>query len=180
MDGYHDWVASVMHHPAFDWALIHDVIDGTEADNDALLARWPFGDAGVPVYHLHESLERLKRLASTWPRVALGSSGEWPTPGTASWWRRMGEVMGALDIGDGRPRCKLHGLRMLNPDIFTRLPLASADSTNAVRNANLIGRFGSYAPPTLGQRMNVIADRIEAFQSAACWVGPPEEPTLFK
>jgi hypothetical protein len=61
---------------------VPDVIDGTEDDNDALLASWPADIRGVPVYHLHESLDRLDFLCTRWPTVALGSSGQWPTPGT--------------------------------------------------------------------------------------------------
>lgn len=77
----------------------------------------------------------------------------------------------------GRPRAKLWGLRMLDPAIFTRLPLAFADSTNAVRNANL-PRFGIYAAPNLSTRMSIIAERIEAHQSAAVWVSRAEQKVL--
>lgn len=181
--GYHDWVASVMYHPAFAWAVIPDVIgiSGTEADNDRLIAEWPWGDRGVPVWHLHESLGRLRALCGAWPLVALGSSGKWSTPGTSEWWMRMAEAMEVVcGLNAGRPITKLHGLRMLNPEIFRRLPLASADSTNAVRNGNLFTRFGSYPPPTLGQRQAVIADRIEAYQSAACWVPLAKDGLLFQ
>jgi hypothetical protein len=73
---------------------------------------------------------------------------------------------------------RLHGLRMLDPAIFHRLPLASADSTNAVRNANQVKRFGMYCPPTLSQRMATIADRIEAHQSAAVWLSREEQGVL--
>lgn len=177
--GYGQWVGTLRHHPAFDWAVIPDVIDGDEDDNNRLIAEWPYGRDGIPVWHLHESLDRLRWLAGCWPRVALGSSGKWAGPGTAPWWRRMSEAMNAIDIGEGRPMCRLHGLRMLAVDIFTRLPLASADSTNAARNSNLVGRFGSYPPPTQAQRMAVIADRIECHQSAARWKAPPYEPCLW-
>src|SRR5690349_16923701 len=38
--GYARFVDEWRRHPAFDWALIPDVIDGSEQDNDAMLARW--------------------------------------------------------------------------------------------------------------------------------------------
>lgn len=166
--GYYAWVGEWCRHPGFDWALIPDVIDGDEAANDALMARWPaeFRDLGVPVWHLHESLERLVRMASEWRVVALGSSGDYSHPGARAWWTRMDEAMHAVCDHDGRPRCKLHGLRMLSPRIFSRLPLASADSTNAARNSNHSARFGIYKPPTAAARAAVIADRIESAQSA--------------
>lgn len=176
--GYYAWVDQWRRHPGFDFAIIPDVIDGTAADNDALLTEWPWEDFGVPVWHLHESRERLRTLCEVFPRVALGSSGKWATPGTSSWWNRMADVMEAACDSDGRPRAKLHGLRMLDPAIFHRLPLASADSTNAVRNSSGYKRFGMYCPPNASTRMEIIAQRIEAHQSAALWVPMAEQATL--
>ncbi|MDI4094834.1 hypothetical protein QK405_04325 [Pseudomonas aeruginosa] len=169
VESYLRWVDDWRRHPGFDWALIPDVIDGDEADNDRLLEQWPEHLPGVPVWHLHESIERLVRLASNWKTVAFGSSGQWRSPGTAAWWKRMAAAMDAICNDQGRPMCRLHGLRMLDPAIFTQLPFASADSTNAAVNGGSISRFGMYAPPTAGQRASVIADRIEAHTSAPIW-----------
>ena len=170
---YYAFVRDVMRHPAFDFAVIPDVIDGDEKANDALIAEWSatFARAyvGAPVWHLHESTERLSRLVRDWPRVCLGSSGEFAAVGTDKWWSRMSEAMAVACDRGGRPRCKLHGLRMLDPEVFSRLPLASADSTNAVRNSSSLKRFGWYVPPTASQRMEVIASRIEAVQSSSTW-----------
>lgn len=176
--GYIAWCDEWHRHPGFDWALIPDVIDGTEADNDTLLADWPPDVAGVPVWHMHESIDRLVRLGNEWAVVALGSSGQWATPGTAPWWERMGEAMDALCDERGRPPCRLHGLRMLAPKVFSRLPLASADSTNAAVNGGSLDRFGIYIPPTTAQRCAVIAERIEAHNSAPCWVRHPTQEDL--
>ncbi|WP_273861975.1 hypothetical protein [Pseudomonas sp. LA5] len=169
VDGYVAWVEQWHRHPGFDWALIPDVIEGSEAENDQLIADWPQHLAGVPVWHLHESLERLEALSRAWRTVAFGSSGQWATPGTDAWWKRISAAMATICDSHGRPRCRLHGLRMLDPAIFSRLPFASADSTNAAVNGGSISRFGMYAPPTAGQRASVIADRIEAHNSAAIW-----------
>jgi len=81
----------------------------------------------------------------------------------------MNEAMNAICDKKGRPPCKLHGLRMLDPQVFSRLPLSSADSTNAGVNCGSIGRFGTYPSPNAFQRATVIADRIESFNSAHCW-----------
>ncbi|EOZ5126565.1 hypothetical protein ABL975_17270 [Pseudomonas aeruginosa] len=169
VESYLRWVDDWRRHPGFDWALIPDVIDGDEADNDRLLEQWPEHLPGVPVWHLHESLERLQRLASAWRTVALGSSGQWATPGTAPWWKRISAAMNSICDARGRPTCRLHGLRMLDPKIFGRLPFASADSTNAAVNGGSVSRFGIYPPPTAGQRAAVIADRIETHNSAPVW-----------
>jgi len=169
VDGYLAWVETWAKHPGFDWALIPDVIDGTEAANDKLVATWPHHLEGVPVWHLHEGLDRLRRLCTRHRTVALGSSGQWATPGTPAWWQRITEAMTAACGNDGRPLARLHGLRMLNPQIFRHLPLTSADSTNAAVNSGSLSRFGMYLPPTSSQRAAVIADRIEAFNSSPIW-----------
>jgi hypothetical protein len=124
----------------------------------------------VPVWHMHESIERLQRLCRQNHRVALGSSGQWATPGTDDWWSRIGEAMDAICDEHGRPLCKLHGLRMLNPTVFSHLPLSSADSCNCGRNAGMDSRWiGPYSPPTRESRALVLAARIEHHASAACW-----------
>ena len=168
-EGYYRWVEDWNRHPSFEWALIPDVIDGSEDDNDRLLGLWPQHLRGVPVWHLHESEERLCRLAESYPTVALGSSGDFSHPGAHIWWERIGVVMSRLCDEHGRPPCKFHGLRMLAPKVFTKLPLASADSTNACMNAGSKGRFGMYVPVSAWQRASVIADRIEANNSAPAW-----------
>lgn len=176
---YAVWCEKWKKHPGFDWALIPDTIEGSEADNDALLRDWALGDRGVPVWHMHEDIGRLVRLCSTFRTVALGSSGQWASPGTAGWWHRMTEAMNAVCDEQGRPMARLHGLRMLDPAIFTKLPLSSADSTNAAVNCGALDRFGIYVPSTSSQRGAVIADRIESHNSAAYWVATPVQQDIF-
>lgn len=163
------WCGDWSNHPRYDFAFCPDVIGGTERDNMILLAKYGLRikDA-VPVYHMHESLEYAEKLARRFPRLAIGSSGEWPTPGTTSWWGRMSEIMGVLCDAQGRPKTRLHGLRMLSPKIFPRLPLSSADSCNAGINAGSKKRFG-YLPPKAAQRATVIAHIIEGFNGASRW-----------
>ena len=75
---------------------------------------------------------------------------------------------------------KLHGLRMLDTDVFTRFPFASADSTNVARNIGIDSRWnGSYKPPSKAARGIVLAERIEAFQSPAVWSGCEVQQSLF-
>lgn len=177
---YQEWVKAWMQHPGFDWAIIPDVIDGDEEANDALIGSWPYMNCGVPVWHFHESLERLYRLADRFQRVALGSSGQWATVGTDSWWARMNKVMEIVCV-DNRPICKLHGLRMLNPEVFRHLPLASADSTNVARNIGLDSRWrGTYAPHSKAMRAAIITQRIESHNSASEWIGGPIQEELLE
>jgi hypothetical protein len=171
---YFEWVAELHRYPPFDFAVIPDVIDGDEAANDALIAEWPWRKhspwVGAPVWHLHESLERLERLVAEFPRVCLGSSGEFATIGAPRWWTRMAEAMDVACDRDGRPLCKLHGVRMLNPQIFGRFPFASGDSTNIGRNVGIDTKWrGPYTPASKETRAQVMRERIESQQSPIFW-----------
>ena len=166
--GYYEWCAEWLAHPACDWAVIPDVIEGAEEENDALLGEWPFGHRGVPVWHLNESPERLIRLAGEWPRVALGSADEWDVSSPLKCLERLYDVLPAI-CPLGRPGVKLHGLRMLSHRIITSVPLASADSTNVARNIGIDRRWaGGYAPATKETRAVVLTERIESHQSPPC------------
>jgi hypothetical protein len=169
--GYYEFAAAAKKQPACDFAVIPDVIDGGEADNDALLAEWPLPAwFGAPVWHLHESLGRLERLASEWPRVCLGSSGAFAQVGTSRWWRRMGQVMRVVCDDAGQPSCRLHGLRMLDPAIFSKFPLASADSTNIGRNIGIDQAWrGPYAPPTKESRTQLMRARVESVNAPSAY-----------
>ena len=176
LEGFAAWIDVWKFHPGCDWYLITDVIDGSVADNDAMRARWwnlvgsDTFRMGVPVWHLHESLDVLRGFMA-WPRVALGSSGQFATVGDASWWRRIAEAMDVV-CEDGRPLVKLHGLRMLDPTVFSHLPLASADSTNVARNSGMDSAWnGPYAPRSRSMRAQILMDRIEGHASANRWCG---------
>lgn len=139
---YPKWLKGFARHPRFHFAFIMDAIDGSEKDNDDLIKLWdklawhPIHIKGVPVWHMHESIDRLIRLAKRWGDIAIGSSGQWPNPGVGSWWDRMDEAFDAITDEDGYPIAKVRGLRMLRRDIIERYPFASCDSTNAVQNGS--------------------------------------------
>lgn len=171
-DGYVEWATKWLKHPAVDWAIVPDVIDGDYEANERLLGQWPLGkQRGVPVWHLHEPLERIQWLIrSGWTRIALGSSGEWPTPGVGKWWDRMAQVMRVACDEEGMPLVKLHGLRMLDPVIFAHLPLSSADSCNVARNIGIDSAWdGPYSPRSKTTRALVMMERIEHHASARRW-----------
>ena len=177
---YFDWVERIKRTPGFDFAVIPDVIDGFELENDELIDAWPHEPwLSAPVWHMHESIKRLERLARNWPRVAIGSSGQYATVGDARWWARMAEAMNAVCDDNGLPVCKLHGLRMLNPDVFTRLPFTSADSTNVAQNVGIDGKWhGTYQPPSKDWRAIVLAERIEAHNAAPAWARQEAQQAL--
>jgi hypothetical protein len=179
---YYAWVREWCQHPGFDFAVIPDVIDGTEADNDRLVVEcariMPHWVQMSPVWHMHESLDRLHQMVNTnkAKRVCIGSSADigQPSPHNQKFTKRMEEAMAVACDSEGRPICKLHGLRMLNPEVFKMYPLASADSTNAAQN------YGRYKAPTQSQQRAVIADPIERINSAAVWIPANEEQEQFQ
>lgn len=160
-DSYYGWCEQWLSHPACDWAIIPDVIGGTEDENNELVFKWPHGTRGVPVWHLNESIDRLEYLAEWWPRIALGSAAEYDVATPSKCVARLREALPVISA-NGRPLVKLHGLRMLRPEIIEHVPLSSGDSTNVARNIGLDKRWtGSYAPATKETRVDVLVERIE-------------------
>jgi len=132
-NGYMDWAEEWLDYPTT-WAVIPDVIDGDAEANDRLLVTW-FArrmSKGAPVWHLHEPLDRLRRLANGYERVCFGSSGAYAKLETPAWHRRIAEAFDT--VADERGRVPwIHMLRGLNV-LGLEYPFASADSTNAARN----------------------------------------------
>jgi hypothetical protein len=177
--GYYTFATAAKRQPSCDFAVIPDVIDGTEGDNDALVAEWPLPSwFGAPVWHLHESFTRLMRLIERFPRVCLGSSGEYTQIGTPRWWRRMNETMRTICDDAGSPRTRLHGLRMLDPVVFSRFPFTSADSTNIGRNIGIDQAWsGPYMPPTKEARTQLMRARIESVNAPSAYDFMPHQET---
>ena len=172
------WVNELHRHPRFEFAIIPDVIDGTTKENNYLIDWWQRVAKGIPacpVWHLHESIDRLVWLAFNWERVAIGSSGQWSNPGQSDgWWDRMDEAWNAICV-KGMPIAKIHGLRMLRRDIIERYPFASCDSTNAVQNGTREAAKNDV--DSCWGRMT-IARRIEKSQSPSVWVGSDKQEAL--
>jgi hypothetical protein len=170
--GYLDFCEKWRAHPAVDFCVIPDVIDGTEEENDKLINDWPWQDYSAPVWHMNESMQRLENLCEAFPRVCLGSSGQYAQIATPQWWARMAEAMQHACDKDGTPDTKLHGLRMLDPVLFAHIPFSSADSCNVARNVGIDSRWlGPYAPTSRAARAAIMIDRIEMHASAARWSG---------
>lgn len=178
-NGYVAWVSKLQEHPGFHWAIIPDQINGSEAQNNAYLDRWPPRLRGVPVYHMHHSLDRLRWLAQNYEVVALGGGEGYEVLKSKVWWQRIREMMDIVCDEFGRPLCHLHGLRMLDPKIFSQLPLSSGDSTNIARNSGQVERFKNSAATTRGERACLIADRIESFDSARSWRRHGKQASMF-
>lgn len=141
---FYKWLLGYYHHPKVAFFVIPDVVEGGENDNDALIRQVPrlFRDKAAPVWHLHESIDRLVELCREWPRVCFGSSGEYAVIRTERWHRRMQEAFESIYCKHNF-QTKIHGLRMLDGRVMGNYPLATADSTNLACN---VPKFNSKYP----------------------------------
>lgn len=132
---FYQWLLSYYHHDKVTFFVIPDVVDGGEADNDRLIKELPpmLRGKAAPVWHLHESIERLVHLCEECPRVCFGSSGEYAVIRTAAWHRRMEQAFEAI-YAKRSLKTKIHGLRMLDGRVLGKYPLTTADSTNLACN----------------------------------------------
>lgn len=129
-EAYARWVEPRLGHPH--WAVAPDVIDGSEAEQRALLRKWPHPRAlSAPVWHMGLSIDWLLELANEWPRICFGSTAAYWQVGSDSWQRRADEAWNAIEQRGLRPW--VHMLRGLSL-AGDRWPFASADSTNVARN----------------------------------------------
>lgn len=132
---FYKWLMQYNFHEKMKFFVIPDVINGWEDDNDTLINGVPsmFRGKAVPVWHLHESIDRLIRLCDTSEKICFGSSGQYATIRTKLWHERMTIAFSEMYIKRGY-RTKVHGLRMLDGRVLGVYPLDTADSTNLACN----------------------------------------------
>ena len=166
-EAYYRWLDPILVHPH--WAVIPDVIDGSLAEQQECLASWPrelFGyECAAPVFHLHMPLHHLNALVLGYPKVCLGSSGEYWKVGNEKWSARMDEIFNYL-ARTNRRMPYIHGLRMLSQS-NGGWPLASADSTNVGQNFK---RFGC---------AECLAQRLDGQQPVSKWKARLEQMDLY-
>jgi len=128
---FYEWVEPKLGHPH--WAVIPDVIGGSEEENRVRLKTWPFPKTfGAPVWHMHMDTDYLLYLCDNYPKVCFGSSGDFWKIGTIRWQQRIDEAFNELSKHH-RHMPWIHMLRGLS-QAGNRWPFASADSVNVARN----------------------------------------------
>lgn len=172
---YGDFVDKYQHLSNHYFHIIPDIIGGTEQENDDLLCEWEGMNISKnvsncsPVFHLGENPERFVRLREKYPIICLGSTDKWPKNGSKLWWDNMSEFLNTVCDENGSFGCKVHGLRMLDPRIFSKIPLHSADSTNASVNGHRCMKEGILKDMQRWQGNIRVAQRVENFQSSLVW-----------
>lgn len=172
-EDYYAFVQEWKNHPRFAFAVIPDVIGGTSEENDALIEEWPHGKfVGAPVYHFNEPEERFIRLCHEFPRVCIGSMGEYDAKRPKACAAKLKDMIRHVVDKNGYPIAKLHGLRMLDKRLFMEVPLSSADSTNVARNIGIDKSWNksAYAPASKETRAAVLVERIESYNSASALI----------
>ena len=123
---FYKWLLNYYHHPKVAFFVIPDVVDGGERDNDALINEVPkmFYGKATPVWHLHESIDRLIELCREWPRVCFGSSGEYAATRREKSWHKttVGEVVKEIAVR--------HKLKMALGKDLSDKPVEHIDQTN--------------------------------------------------
>lgn len=163
-DAFARWVEPRLGHPH--WAVIPDVIDGTEEKQRALVASWPHSaELSAPVWHMGLSIDYLLELAERFPRICFGSTKQFWQVGSDPWSRRADEAFNALAKRGPLPWVHmLRGLALCGD----KWPFASADSVNVARNYKDMG--------TCPERM---ARRIDAVQCPIKWQLRAEQIDMF-
>lgn len=138
------------------WAVIPDEIDAGSQYQDALIAEWPFGHKGAPVWHMDEPVARLLCLTDEWPRVCIGSTDKYAVVLSDPWRRCMDEAFNEVSKRH-RFLPKLHMLRGMQLS-GREWPFASVDSTDIGQN-----HHRSQNTP------RKMADRWDAMQCPGTW-----------
>lgn len=128
---FYAWVEPKLGHPH--WAVMPDVIDGTEKQQSELIKTWPFPEElGAPVWHMGLPIDYLLYLTDNYPKVCFGSSGQYWQVLSDAWVARADTAFNML-AQKRRFLPHIHMLRGLSLGEH-RWPFASADSVNVARN----------------------------------------------
>lgn len=129
-EDYYKWIEPWLDCPTT-WAVIPDIISGTEEENRALVKSCPYPNHKMaPVWHLHESLDYLEYLVVNFQKVCFGSSSKYSEVGSLLWHDRVKEAFERV----GKYNSWIHMLRGMKTCDYGIYPFASVDSANIARN----------------------------------------------
>lgn len=178
---YYAWTDRWLDFPTT-WAVIPDVIGGEGQDQDALIAEWPHGHRGAPVWHMDEGVYRLLNLIDRgWPKVCIGSTPPYQQVLSDLWCERMTQTWNAVEQTFKRTPW-IHMLRGMQLSGM-HYPFASVDSTEAAQNQNRgkrkdMGVSDMVEGHHANGRARASVERWDSMQTPARWVPRAEQMDL--
>lgn len=181
-DGFLDWAADIAARSPQAVIVIPDVIDGNAADNDNLMHEFMSNggkissDRMMPVWHMHESLDRLQSLLNVFQYIAVGSSGEFAKVATPEWTARIEEAMAVVDAHEasGEYRPWIHMMRAQSQ--AAKFGFDSSDSTNVAMNHS---RYKKTGAGHVGRFAKRVAAPIEASATQVDRTDTPQQQSDF-
>lgn len=181
-NGFARWAADILARCPQAIVVVPDVIDGDADANDQLLHDFMGVDLELdidlppermmPVWHMHEPIDRLLYLAEGFEYIGIGSSAQYAKCGTAEWHARIQEAFAAMDqfVAESNGAYRRPWLHMMRAQAQAHLyEFDSADSTNVAVNH---GRYRHEGPGHVGR----LADRVRSKIEASCSM--QERPTI--
>lgn len=149
LNGFAEWANDIADRCPQAIIVFPDVIGGTWEQNWQLIIKsmgLVYCDRAMPIWHMHEPIEYLLRLAKAFTYVGFGSSAQYWKIGTPEWHARIQEAFDALakqeaETGIERPR-----VHMMRAQSMAHLyPFDSSDSTNVAMNHERFRRVNGVA-----------------------------------
>lgn len=179
-DDFYCWVENYRFHPRFQWFLVPDIIGGSVEENNKQLVICPMPiNITVPVFHVGEPLDRIMMIIEKgYHCIGIGT-----TPGfelkSAAFFNEMRKIFETVCNHEGIPKIKVHGLRMLDPEIVREFPFSSCDSATSAMESIFDCKWGHrYFPKTQSGRAALVADYLESSQSPSFYKSKPIQMDL--
>lgn len=167
---YEKWAKQILDDCPQAVAVVPDSITGDAAENVRLAEASTLPrDRAMVVWHMHEPLELLKRWASEYRYVAIGSSGEYAKVGTKKWHGRIAEAFKAL----GAERPHIHMMRAQS--MHHLYDFDSSDSSNVAVNHCRYKHEGAGHVARFAARIKA---KIEASADGAKRIDTPAEVAM--
>jgi hypothetical protein len=165
LNGFATWANDIADRCPQAIIVIPDVIGGSANDNWLLTLKsmgLVYCDRAMPIWHMHEPIEYLVRLAGMFTYIGIGSSAQYWKVGTKAWHARIRQAFAALaelEAATGQPRPQIHMMRaQAQAHLYD---FDSSDSTNVAVNHNRQRR-------KTGQTVREFAARVDAKIQASC------------
>ena len=117
-------------------------------------------------------------MVERYPRIAIGSTQGFELK-TMRFFNEMRKIFEVICDRDGVPQAKVHGLRMLDPEIVEKFPFSSCDSATASIKSMFDKEWKHrFWPQSKAGRAALVADYLERVQSPSFYQLKPVQMEL--